>query len=127
MSELFKGILIDQSVLEPEKILEKVKIVGSREASLEGENFRGKVLFHTIEVSANNLWRTLRVAAETLKSPGWYFHLVSEERLYVVMPNVIFIVSNDEAELKNIIEYAEDHGIHPDQLNLKQLFDNPFA
>jgi hypothetical protein len=49
------------------------------------------------------------------------------EKLYIVMPKVILIVGNDEVELKSIIDYAQKHGIHPDQLNLRQLFDNPFA
>lgn len=127
MNELFKGVLIDQSVFEPEKVLAKAKVISSRETSLEGENFRGKVLFHNIEVSTDKLWQVLSLMAETIKSPGWYFHLINEERLYIVLPKVILIAGNDEAELKNIVEYAKNYGIHPDQLNLKQLFDNPFA
>ncbi len=39
MSYTYKGVLIDQSVLNPRDILEKITVVGNRETSLEGEGF----------------------------------------------------------------------------------------
>lgn len=123
----FKGILIDQSVSDPRAILENANIISSRRTSLEGEGFRGTVLFYNIEVSEDSLFTVLDMVSETIKNPGWYFHLVNSEKLYVVMPNVIFSAGNNDAELNTIVDYAKSHGIHPDQLNLKQLFDNPFA
>lgn len=127
MPKLYKGILIDQSVSDPKIVLKFTNVVGKREAKLEGESFRGKVLFYNIEVSADNLWPVLSQVAESIKSPGWYFHLVNDNKLYIAMPNVVLIADNNEAELQGIVDYASNHGIHPDQLNLKQLFDNPFA
>lgn len=119
--------MIDQSVSDPEIVLKFTNIVGKRETTLEGESFRGKVLFYSIEVSAEYLWPVLSQVAESIKSPGWYFHLINDNKLYIVMPKAVLIASNNSAELRNIIDYASHHGIHPDQLNLKQLFDNPFA
>ncbi len=127
MSNLFKGILIDQSVSNPENVLKYAKVISKRETTLEGESFRGKVLFYDIEVTDNNLQSVLKEVAETIKSPGWYFHLVNKDLLYIVMPKKILKATNNEAELKDIIEYATSHGIHPEQLNLKQLFNDPFA
>lgn len=127
MPEPFKGILIDQSVPDPTSVLDIVKVISKRETSLESESFRGKVLFYNLEVTSNNLWLILNYVAENINSPGWYFHLVNKDRLYIVMPKTILFAGNNEAELKNIIDYASNHGIHPDQLNLKKLFDNPFA
>lgn len=127
MDPTFKGILIDQSVSMPENILKNVELISTREATLEGESFRGNVLFHCIEVASDNLWLVLHGVAETIKEPGWYFHLVNEETLYIVLPKAIFSATNTAEDLKRISDYALSLGIHPDQLNLKQLFDNPFA
>ena len=127
MDEVFKGILIDQSVTQPEIILKKVDVVNTRETTLEGESIRGTVLFHSIEVAKDQVWDVLNKVAETIKSPGWYFHLVNASRLYIVMPKAILISGNDDNELRNIVDYAQSHGIHPDQLNLKQLFESPYS
>lgn len=127
MASSYKGIIIDQSVLEPKDIIKKAKIISDRETTLEGESFRGKVLFYNIEVVNDKLWQVLNKVAESIKSPGWYFHLVNKERLYIVMPNVILFANNNDTELNRIIGYAISQGINPRQLNLKQLFDNPFA
>ncbi len=123
----YKGVLISQSVVNPENILKLVNVISSRDTTLEGESFRGKVKFHNLEVSEDNLWPVLERVADSIKSPGWYFHLVNEERLYIVMSQAILFASEDNKELQAIVDYAASHGIHPDQLNLKQLFANPYA
>jgi len=127
MKQVYKGVLIDQSVTEPESILKLATVTGSRATTLEGESFRGKVTFHNLEVSQDNLWQVLEQVATTIKKPGWYFHLVGEGRLYIIMPQVILFSSNNDNELKTVVHYAVSQGIHPEQLNLKQLFDNPYA
>jgi len=124
---MYRGVLIDESVTNPKNILELAEVVSFRETTLESENFRGKVLFHNIKVKDQNLWPILNLVMNTILEPGWYFHLVDEEILYVVMPGAILSAGNNENQLLNIFEYAVHHGIHPDQLNLKKLFANPFA
>lgn len=124
---MFRGVLIDQSVPDAGKILKLAEVVSFRETNLEGENFRGKVLFHNIKVEEKNLWPILGLVMETILSPGWYFHLVSNDKLYVILPNIVMSAKNNNDELLNIFEYAVHHGIHPDQLDLKKLFANPFA
>lgn len=127
MKDTYRGILIDQSVEDPDEILLHTTVSGKRETTLEGESFRGKVLFYNLEVEEEHLQTVLRLVADQLKSPGWYFHLVGNELLYVIMPHKVMSAHNNEVELKEIVDYATDHGIHRDQLNLKQLFTNPFA
>lgn len=119
--------MIDQSVPRPEVILKLTEVVSYRETTLESESFRGKVLFHNIKVSDKNLWHVLYEVMQSIKSPGWFFHLVSDDLLYIVMPNAILTSTNDEKELMNIFDYAIHHGIHPKQLDLKKLFSNPFS
>lgn len=123
----YKGVLIDQSVLDPKAILDNLKVVSSRTTTLEGESFRGEVTFHNIEVSEDSLWEVLSKVAEDIKAPGWYFHLVDGQRLYIVLPRVILFAENNDNELNSIVEYAKSQGIHPDQLNIKQLFENPYV
>lgn len=124
---VYKGVLIDQSVSNPDAILKLSKVISSRDTTLEGESFRGKVTFHNLEVAEDNLWPVLEQVAATIKSRGWYFHLVDDERLYIVMPRAILFASNNDDELQAIIDYTTGQGIHPEQLNLKQLFADPYA
>ncbi|MCA9329267.1 hypothetical protein KDA11_01350 [Candidatus Saccharibacteria bacterium] len=125
--KIYKGVLIDQSVADPKAILDCTEVVSSRVTTLEGESFRGEVTFHNIEVSEDDLWGVLGKVAEDIKAPGWYFHLVDGQTLYIVLPRAILFAENNGDELNMIVEYAESQGIHPDQLNLKQLFENPYA
>lgn len=124
---IFRGVLIDQSVPNPSEILKLTKIVGTVQTTLEGESFRGNVLFHNIEVSTEALWPVLQQVAERIKSHGWFFNLINGNTMYFVMPRAILLAHNDEHELKDIFDYATAHGIHPEQLEFKKMFDNPFV
>ncbi|MCA9343162.1 hypothetical protein KC950_04095 [Candidatus Saccharibacteria bacterium] len=127
MKKKYKGILIDESVEDSDSILSEVKIEGQRITSLEGELFRGDVTFFNIVVDESNLWNVLELVAKAIKSPGWYFHLVGNGTLYVVLPGAILFARKNETEVNRIIKVAKNQGIHSEQLNLIQLFDNPYA
>ncbi len=127
MSVIYKGVLIAESVENSVEILKSTKVVGSRKTKLEGESFRGVVTFYNIDVEEHKLWVVLEKVAQNLKTPGWYFHLVNKDRLYIVLPRAILFAANNKDELDTIVQFAESQGIHPKQLNLKQLFDNPYV
>lgn len=119
--------MISESVEDPERILAEVKTVSVRETTLEGESYRGRVTFYNIEVDNDKLWTVLEGVAAEIRSPGWYFHLVGEGRLYIVLPRVIMFAQNKDTEMAAIIEYAKNQGIHPEQLSLGRLFEDPYA
>jgi hypothetical protein len=125
---IYKGILIELSVDDTAPVLAHARVVGERAALLEDEDFRGTMRFIEVEVDEASLWTVLRTVAESIRSPGWFFHLVGQGRLYVVMPAaVLFANEGDEARLNAIVRYASSLGIHPEQLNLAKLFTDPFA
>ena len=82
-----------------------------------------------IEVTTDRLWDVLRAVAETIRQPGWYFHLVGEGRIYVVMPHAIFFADGaDDIAFDSIIAYGmKQCGIHPEQLEIKGLLANPYG
>ena len=128
MNNIYRGVLIEQSVSNVEAILADAKVVGSRSTSLESESERGEMRFLNLEVKKDKLWDVLRHVAETIEHPNWYFHLVGEGRMYVVLSSVIFFADEgDEGALESIRNYAISQGIHRDQLSLKGLFTNPYA
>ncbi len=126
---IYKGVLIEQSVSDATKILPYAKVVDERTAELESESFRGNMKLINIEVAKEQLWQVLQGVAETIQAPGWYFHLVGEGRIYVVMPKAIFFADGaDDEVFTSIIGYASTNcGIHRDQLNLPGLFSDPYA
>jgi hypothetical protein len=126
---IYKGVLIEQSVSNPKEILRHAKVVGERTTGLESESARGKMRFLNVEVAEDHLWDVLKQVAEGIKQPGWYFHLVGEERMYVVMPQVIFFADGPgDKILADIVEYGTSQcGIHPEQLEIKGLFVNPYG
>jgi hypothetical protein len=122
----FKGVLIDRSVQEPEAILKLCKVENTEEIQVKRQSQLRHVTAYSIVVEERNLWPILKLVAESLKSPGWHFHLVNEHRLYLVMPKAILIASNRETELNIIKKYAKCHGLKPDELKLSELFNSPF-
>jgi hypothetical protein len=125
---MYRGILIDRSVEDVDLILSSVQIVGEQKGALESEAFRGDVRFISIEVDEAALWVVLKAVAESLKAPGWFFHVVGGSRLYVVLPRVIFFADEGKTEeIDKIVQYAVSQGIHRDQLNLAKHFSDPFA
>lgn len=128
MNTLYKGILIDQSVDSSESILALCHRVSDRHTTLEAEEERGDVQFIHVEVDEHNIWPVLECVAESLKSPGWYFHLVGNGKLYVVYPGVVFTAhEGNDQELEQMITFGISIGIHPDQLDLGKLYENPYA
>lgn len=130
MPSTYRGVLIEESVHDPHRILSVATVVSRRTHTLEQEAFRGTLTFVNIEVSAEALWPALNATAEELKdSGGWYFHLVGDGRLYVVFPRAILLAREAHAqeEIGNIIDFGLRWKIHPDQLDLRKLFSNPYV
>ena len=123
---VFKGVLIAQSVNDPKRILRNAKVVDTRTTTLEAEDFRGRMLFYCVEVAQEKLWPVLREVAETIKTGGWYFHLVGNGRIYIVMSRAVLFADNDD-ELKEIERFVISRGTHPAQVNLKVLLKDPYA
>jgi len=124
----YRGILIEQSVDDTAPVLRHASVLGESAALLESEDFRGTMRFIRVEVDESALWTVLKTVAETIKSPGWYFHLVGQHRLYIALPAAVFFANEgDERQLNEIVRYASTLGIHPEQLDLGKLFADPFA
>ena len=125
---MYQGILIDCSVEDPQSVLAVVRILGEQRGVLESEASRGDVRFISIDVDEAKLWVVREAVARSLRSPGWFFHLVGKGCLYVVLPNVIFMADEGKVgQIQRIVQYAISQGIHPDQLNLARHFADPFA
>ncbi len=123
---VWRGVLIEES-LEDKGIMDNVRIVGMRTSLLESEEYKGVFHFHNLEVPSEQLDAVLNEMSRAIKA-AWYFHLVGGDVMKVVFKDKIFTLKKgDSATLASIQRYGQAHGVHPDQLQLEGLFDNPYG
>ncbi len=123
---MWQGVIIEES-LKDKSLLEMVKIIKTSEANLESETGRGVFHFHQYELDDAKEGEFIAKAKQAIK-PGFYLHLVKDDILLVVMVGVVMTASRGkDEEFKAIRDEAIKVGIHPDQLPLEQLIDNPFV
>lgn len=121
----WRGVLIEESLEDP-TVLNRMHIVGTMSERLEGEEDRGEFHFHKVEVDNDALKGVLQDASESIKD-SWYFHLVSGDRMIVVFRGRVFEATKGRAnEFDAIRAFALSQGIHPEQLQLERLMDNPY-
>lgn len=103
-----------------------MKVVDTKTTTLEGETNRGEFHFHSVEVKDDIFDEVVQFASQYIKN-SWYFHLVKNNELLVMFQNLVFKAYKGNAEeFKRIREYALSQGIHPNQLPLERLIENPY-
>lgn len=125
-TEEWKGIAIDES-FQCSTMPPAMRIVGSRSVRLAGEEDQGPVHFRAIIVKDEDISEVIHWARRTLRS-GWYMHLVQGRQMRVVYQNRVFdVVADDPQSIERARQYGIQIGIHPRQLSLEKLFEDPFS
>ena len=121
------GVLIEESVDSPE-LLRAVSVASTRSTTLESEEDRGEFSFHNVEVPEDEVEDVVRLAVAGLRPGPWYFHLVRDDVLRVMFRGHAFQARRGDAEaIEAIRQHALTVGVHPDQLPLERLFDDPLS
>ena len=123
----WSGVLIAESLEDGAGVWDRVTITGRSKQRLEREGSRGEFTFYNVEVADEEVGSLLRMVAERLRSPGWYFHLERDRVIKVAYPGRVMTMS---AAAPNTIRAARDYGasigIHPEQLCFERFMGNPF-
>lgn len=123
--DLWKGVFIEEG-FEDLSALDYALIKQTDSWEFEGEVGRGKFHFHKIEVYGAKLDEFVKLAQQAIKD-SWYLHLVKGDSMKVIFSEIVFNVSRgDKEQFNHIRKYAISEGIHPEQLDLERLLDNPF-
>jgi len=123
--DLWRGIAIAEGFTSDD-VITRSHTVRVEKETLEGEEGRGEFNFHFIEVPDSQIDQIVSAATQTLK-PSWYVHLVKEGQMIVVFKGKHFTLAKDDAiALAEVREYAIRSGVHPEQIALERLFDNPY-
>lgn len=122
----WRGIAIEESFTRP-MVPPGVHHVSTRSGRLGGEEDKGEVRFHAITVNDGKLDSVTDWARRNLR-PGWYMHLVKGKRMRIVFPDHVFdIIKDDHEGIERVRRFGIDAGVHPKQLPLEKLFEDPFA
>ena len=123
----WQGVLIAESLENDRGVWDLVQVTGRSKRRLEREGSRGEFTFCDVEVPDRHVDSLMRIVAERLRSPGWYFHVERERVIKVAYPGKVMEMSEAEPES---IRAARDHGvsigIHPEQLHFERFMGNPF-
>lgn len=121
----WQGVIIKES-LKDQSVLDQIKIVGTRETTLESQGERGEFHFMNVEVEDKKLNGVLEKLKKSIK-PDWYVHFVKGNVMHVAFSGRIMTANRgNNAEFESIRTFAIANGIHPDQLPLEHLLDYPF-
>ncbi|WP_067665815.1 hypothetical protein [Nocardia miyunensis] len=122
---VWRGVAIAESFTCDSVITNSTTIRTDAQA-LEGEGSLGQWHFHFIEVADSEIDMVVGEALRTLK-PSWYLHLVNADRMIVVFEGRSFTITQDDTHgIAEVKEYAVGFGVHPEQIELERLFDNPY-
>ena len=123
---MWKGVIIEES-LEDKSLLSLVKIISSRQTTLENESERGVLTFHSLELEDSNLDEFIETAQKSNKD-SFYIHICKGNEMIVVFKNKVFRFSSDNsAELNKAREYGISVGVFKEQMPFEKLIENPFG
>ena len=118
-------MIIEES-LDDKKPLKLVKIVNTRQTTLEKEEGKGILHFHEIEVQNDKKDNFVQISESSIKH-GWYIHIVKNGEMIVVFKNKIFSFRKSD---KNSIEKAKNYGVSigilREQMDFKNLIGDPW-
>ena len=123
---MWKGVIIEES-LGDKSLLSLVKIISSRQTTLENESERGVLTFHSIELDDSNLDEFIETAQKSIKD-SFYIHICKDNEMIVIFRNKVFRFSLDNSEeLNETREYGISVGILKEQMPFEKLIENPFG
>lgn len=113
--------------MDDKKILKLVKIVSTRKSFLEAEKKKGRMKLHSIEVSDERKAEFVTKAELAIKQ-GWYMHIVKDDSIVIIFRKKNFEFRKKEKDkMKMAVDYGISIGIHPGQMEIMPLFENPFG
>lgn len=122
---MWRGVIIEES-LEDKSLLSLVRIIKSRETTLENENERGILTFHSVEIDDSNFNEFIAKAQKYIKD-SFYIHVCRDNEMTVIFKNKVFRFSSDNMdELNKAREYGISIGILKEQMPFEKLIGNPF-
>ena len=123
---MWKGVIIEES-LEDKSLLSLVKIISSRQTTLENESERGVLTFHSVELKDSNLDEFIETAQKSIKD-SFYIHICKDSEMIVIFRNKVFRFSSDNLEgLNEAREYGISVGVFKEQMPFEKLIGNPFG
>ncbi len=123
---MWKGVIIEESLID-KGLLQRVEIIGTREAVLEAQGERGTFHFHNIVVSDADKHTFVAAASYAVKQ-GWYLHICRDDRMVVVFNDHIFEFSEKEKlKLESARKYGMVVGIPVAQLQFEHLLRHPHS
>jgi len=124
--DVWKGVAIDGG-FEDFTVMQHMRVVATKAGRLEGEEELGEFHFHSVEVRDEDVATVVQIACKTLR-PTWYFHLVKGTRMKILFRGEAFdITKDDAAELEAAKRYGLENGVHEDQIQFEDFFDNPYG
>ncbi len=123
---VWKGVVIEESLTD-KSILEIVKIMKTRKATLEGESERGNLTFLYIELEDERKDDFVRKAVSSMKD-RFYIHVCKGAEMVVIYRNRNFEFSADETDkINEARDYGLSIGILEEQLPSEHLIKNPYG
>lgn len=124
-NKLWLGVLVEESLEDP-AVLQKISVVRTECAWLEGEGHGQQLQFHKIEVLESDVEDVCLEVSRVIR-PTWYFHIVGGSKMFVVFRDEIMKAEKSDPEsIERIIKYGTTHGVLPEQIELHRLIDNPY-
>ena len=121
---VWKGVIIEES-REDKRLLDMIKVVSSREETLQHEEERGLMKLLCFELEDEKKEEFIYKAKEMIKQ-AWWIHICREGTMVVIFKGKSFEFTKDEKDkIEEAREYAKSIGIL--QTGFEKLIDNPHA
>ena len=122
----WKGVVIEES-LKDRSLLRMARIVRTRKDTLEGEDERGEMTLHYIEVDDRDKEKFLEKAKSAIKD-AWYLHICKDGTMAVVFRGRVFeFTAREPGKIREAEDYGESMGILREQMNFRGMIDEPWA
>ena len=122
---VWKGVIVEES-LENKELLNLVKIVETKQTTLEEQAERGIMHFHSVEVEDSEKDQYIEKARSALKQK-WYTHICKDGRMIVVFKGKAFeFTENEKEKIEEAREYGLSLGIVKEQMPFEELINDPY-
>lgn len=122
---VWKGVIIEES-LENRNILNLVRIINTRETSLEKEDEKGILHFHRIELEDDKKDEFVQKASSAMKQ-GWYIHICKDAVMTIIFKEKVFSFNRSQKDkIENAKKYGISIGIVKEQMDIENMIGNPW-